>query len=102
MESTNPSAVITTVGSHQRAYAAPNTYIRVRVAGIGMGQVRYVTDDGYLGVHFAGDPAGRVDEIGRDLLTAISIGGPALIDQLFAALRPPATVLQWIPIVVAA
>lgn len=85
------SIVIKRVGRHERAYPPSSTHIRVR-CHLGNAAVRYVTDDGYLGVHVDTDPIARTEEIAADIVTAVSPGGRPLLDRLFAAVAQPATI----------
>jgi hypothetical protein len=54
------NALIKTEGGRRRA--VPLATIRI-ATHIGDGTVRYLTEDGWVGVHLDGDPDGRVDEI---------------------------------------
>jgi len=51
-----------------RPCAVPLNILRI-VTHMGAGEVRYLTSDGYVGVHIDGDPERRVDEIHFDHLS---------------------------------
>lgn len=54
------NALIKTING--RPVAVPLTTLRI-VTHIGAGDVRYLTSDGWVGVHVDGDPERRVDEV---------------------------------------
>jgi hypothetical protein len=93
------SIVIKRVGGRERAYPAPYTHIRVHYH-LGLADVRYVTSDGYLGVHLDTDPVERTEEVRADLVRVITIGGRQLLGRLFAAVAPGPTSYQAIPVIV--
>lgn len=94
------SIVIKRVDGRERAYPPPNTHIRIRIAHMGNAEVRYVTDDGWLGVHLETEGTARVDETRPDMVTAVSPGGRPLLAQLFAAVAPGPAARQPIPVIV--
>jgi hypothetical protein len=47
-------------GTHLRAYLPAGQVVSTI---LGLATVRYLTDDGYVGVHVAGDPESRTEEV---------------------------------------
>ena len=56
-------------GAHLRAYLPAG---QVVTTILGRATVRYLTDDGYVGVHVDGDPDGRTEEVPAEQCEVVS------------------------------